>query len=99
LIKLAERGRISVLELDTNHFKGNFPDRASVDVIDAEGLRITDLIASKGFVPLLPETKLHAHQRQFFRSELLPHAAVTHLRLNIFPDGGVSRLRAWGTRE
>lgn len=99
LIKLAERGRISVLELDTNHFKGNYPDRACVEVIDAPDLRITDLIASKGFVQLLAETKLHAHQRQFFRSELAAHAPVTHLRLNIFPDGGVSRLRAWGTRE
>jgi len=99
LIKLAERGRISVLELDTNHFKGNYPDRASVELIDAPDARITDLIASRAFVPLLAETKLSAHRRHFFGSELLPHPAATHLRLNIFPDGGVSRLRAWGTRE
>jgi allantoicase len=99
LIKLAERGRISVLELDTNHFKGNFPDRASVEVIDAPDARITDLNASRTFVPLLPETKLGADRRHFFGGELVPHPPATHLRLNIFPDGGVSRLRAWGTRE
>jgi allantoicase len=99
LLQLAARGRISVLELDTHHFKGNFPDRASVEVIDAPGHRITDLIASAGFVPLLAETKLAAHQRHFFRSELLAHPPATHLRLNIFPDGGISRLRAWGIPE
>jgi allantoicase len=102
LIKLAQRGRISVLELDTNHFKGNYPDRASVEALDANALphaRITDLIASTQFVPLLAETKLSPHQRHFFRSELQPHPPVTHLRLNIFPDGGISRLRAWGTRD
>jgi allantoicase len=99
VIKLAQRGRISVLELDTHHFKGNYPDRASVEVIDAPDVRITDLIASRAFVPLLAETKLSADRRHFFRAELLPHAPATHLRLNIFPDGGVSRLRAWGTSE
>jgi allantoicase len=97
-IKLAARGRISVLELDTNHFKGNFPDRASVDIIDAPGARITDLTSAL-CTPLLPEVKLSADTRHFFSSELSPHAPGTHLRLNIFPDGGVSRLRAWGTRE
>ena len=99
LIKLAQRGRISVLELDTHHFKGNYPDRASIEIIDAPDARITDLVASRGFVPLLAETKLSADHRHFFGSELLPHPPGTHLRLNIFPDGGVSRLRAWGTRE
>jgi allantoicase len=99
LIKLAQRGRISVLELDTHHFKGNFPDRASVELIDAPDLRITDLIASRAFVPLLGETKLSADRRHFYRGELLPHPPATHLRLNIVPDGGVSRLRAWGTVE
>ena len=68
-------------------------------MIDAPALRVTDLIASPGFVPLLAETQLSADRRHFFRSELLPHPPVTHLRLNIFPDGGVSRLRAWGMRE
>ena len=99
LIHLAARGRVQVLELDTNHFKGNYPDRASVELIDAPRARITDLIASTGFVPLLPESKLAADTRHFFSQELRAHGPATHLRLNIFPDGGVSRLRAWGKLE
>ena len=60
------------------------------------GARITDLIASAAWVPLLPEVKLAADDRRFFATELVAHARVSHVRLNIFPDGGVSRLRAVG---
>jgi allantoicase len=98
LVRLAARGSLALLELDTNHFKGNYPDRASLEAIDAQGARITDLIASRDFIPLLPETKLAADTRHFFRKELRAHGPITHLRLSIYPDGGVSRLRAWGTR-
>jgi allantoicase len=96
LIKLGARGAPAVVEVDTAHFKGNYPDRCSLEIIDAPAaIRITDLIQSPRWAPLLPETRLDADARAFF--ELPPSAAAaTHLRLNIFPDGGVSRLRVWG---
>ena len=97
LLRLGVRGTPRLVEVDTNHFKGNFPDRCAVDVIDADGARITDLIASDQFQPLLSEVKLTAHTRHFF-SDLTPTTPATHVRLHIFPDGGVSRLRVWGTR-
>jgi len=114
LIRLAARGTPGVIELDTNHFFGNFPDRCSIDTIDAPLARITDLIASQAWVPLLPETRLKASTRHFFGASLgqslgLPdgsfdaalgaRSVCSHVRLNIFPDGGVSRLRVWGTRD
>ena len=49
-------------------------------------------------MPLLPEVKLAADARHFFSTEIVAHGAISHVRLNIFPDGGVSRLRLWGTR-
>jgi allantoicase len=94
LIQLGARGTARVIEVDTNHFKGNFPDRCAIEGIDAPGARPTDLIASPAWVPLVPETKLAADTRQFFH--LNGSTPVTHLRLSIFPDGGVSRLRVWG---
>jgi allantoicase len=97
LIRLAARGVPRAVEVDTRHFKGNYPDRCSLESIDAPGARITDLMQAGGFRPLLPQVKLSADARHFFRSELTAQAA-THVRLNIFPDGGVSRLRLWGTR-
>jgi allantoicase len=98
IVELGARGTVQTIEIDTNHFKGNYPDRASIDLIDAAGARITDLIASTAWQNALPESKLQAHTRHFF-SELATRAPATHLRLNIIPDGGVSRLRVWGLRD
>jgi allantoicase len=98
LIRLGARGTISAIEVDTNHFKGNYPDRCSIEGLDFASARITDLIASRGWTSVLPETTLAADDRRFFTSEIVAHPPITHVRLNIFPDGGVSRLRLWGTR-
>lgn len=96
LVQLGTRGQAQVVEVDTNHFKGNFPDRCSIEVIDSPNARITDLIRSTGWHTLVSETKLSAHTRHFF--DHLPAVTASHVRLNIFPDGGVSRLRLWGRR-
>ncbi len=102
LVKLGARGAPAVVEVDTRHFKGNFPDRCSLEAIDAPaGARITDLVGSDAWRPLVPEAKLRADARHFFtvagaRSAGGADPSVTHVRLNIFPDGGVARLRVWG---
>ncbi|MBN2359857.1 MAG: allantoicase [Deltaproteobacteria bacterium] len=96
IVQLGARGRAQVVEVDTNHFKGNYPDRCSIDLCDAKDARITDLIASGDWQTVIPETKLQAHTRHFLTPSAQPTA--THLRLNIFPDGGCSRLRVWGSR-
>jgi allantoicase len=96
LIRLAARGVPRVVEVDTNHFKGNFPERCAIDVIDAAGARPSDLVQSDAWQPLLAESRLAADTRHFYAAELTTGAPATHLRLRIFPDGGVSRLRVWG---
>jgi allantoicase len=98
LVRLGARGNVSAIEVDTNHFKGNYPDRCSIDGVDFASGRITELIASAAWSPLLPVTKLSADTRHFFVSEITGQAPVSHVRLNIYPDGGVSRLRIWGER-
>jgi allantoicase len=97
IVQLGARGRAQVVEVDTNHFKGNYPDRCSIEVIDAPGTRITELIRSSAWRTLVSETKLNAHTRHFF--EHLPALPASHVRLTIMPDGGCSRLRVWGQRE
>jgi allantoicase len=96
IVRLGTAGLISKLEIDTNHYKGNYPDRASAEASYAPGASLTDL-ASARWVELLPETKLRPHHRHLFAKELRPTGPATHVRLNIFPDGGVSRLRVDGT--
>jgi allantoicase len=86
IVKLATEGRVRRIELDTNHFKGNYPDTASIDgSMDGEN-----------WTEVLPRTKLQAHTRHFFIEELAEHGPFTHMRVNVFPDGGISRLRVWG---
>jgi len=86
VVKLGTEGRVRRIEMDTNHFKGNYPDTASID-----GSR-----DGETWTEVLPRTKMQAHTRHFFIDELLTHGPFTHLRVNVFPDGGVSRLRVWG---
>ena len=98
IIRLAARGRPRLIEVDTNHFKGNYPDRCAIDAIDATGASITELIGSSSWVRWLEPVPLSAHQRHFF-NRFEADAPVTHVRLEIYPDGGVSRLRVWGSRD
>jgi allantoicase len=93
IIKLGATGNIRRVEVDTSWFKGNFPDSCSLEA--GSGSSIED--SSFLWQPLLPQTKLQAHTRHFFSDELLDTGAVSHVRFNIFPDGGVSRLRIFGT--
>ena len=99
IIRLGARGVPRVIELDTNHFKGNFPERAAIEGIDGEGARPSDLVTSEAWSPLVPETRLKADTRHFYATELCASVPITHVRLRIFPDGGVSRLRVWGERS
>jgi len=99
IIALGARGRPRLIEVDTNHYKGNFPEHCSLDTIDAaEETRITDLMESQAWVRCLKSQPLSADERHFFR-DLESRSPATHVRLNIYPDGGVSRLRLWGTRD
>lgn len=95
IIKLACAGSIQRVLLDTCHFKGNYPDSFTL-----EGIHTTrdDITADDlEWHPLMSKTKLQAHTEHHYQDEVLDkQSAFTHVRLNIFPDGGVSRLRLFG---
>lgn len=95
ILRLGHPGRIEKVEIDTAHFKGNYPDRAELRaaLIGDE----YDLGSSSETWPvLLPESKLAMDKRHYFSSELQDIGTVSHVRLNIFPDGGISRVRLVG---
>jgi allantoicase len=58
-----------------------------------------DLENSGVWKELLPRIKLEANHRHLFKAELNTVGAATHARLNIYPDGGVARLRLFGRPE
>ncbi len=99
IIKLGALGRIQRLEVDTTYFKGNFPESCSLEGSSAVGLPL-ETVQDPEFVwkAVLTRTKLQAHTRHLF-DEVADIGAVSHVRFNIFPDGGVSRLRVIGTIE
>ena len=98
IVKLGVPGSIKRIEVDTSHFKGNFPDTCSL-----EGCYVTgaaDMTQLDSWKELLPKTKLKAHSRHIFRDQVVSDIGpCTHVRFNIYPDGGVSRLRLFGQPE
>jgi len=99
IIKLGAPGHIRRLEVDTSYFKGNFPESCSLEACNALGVSL-DALRDPEFVwkPVLARTKLQAHTRHLF-DEVMDVDSASHVRFNIFPDGGVSRLRVLGTIE
>lgn len=92
VVKLGTAGAITRVEVDTSFFRGNYPESC---MIEGGALGGVDL-DSIDWRELLPMSKLHPHTRHEF-DELADIGAITHVRFNIFPDGGVSRLRIFGT--
>jgi allantoicase len=97
LFALGHRGRIRKIEVDTAHFKGNYPDRCSIQAAEVKGGTDDSLVTQSMFWrTLLPEQKLEMDRPHAFQKEIADLGVVTHVRLNIIPDGGVSRLRLYG---
>jgi allantoicase len=94
ILRLAHPGRIQSIIVDTAHFKGNYPDRCSIEACHAQN--DDDVVNDKvNWQLLLPEQKLSADNIHEF-TQLSAQGLFTHIRLNIFPDGGISRLRIFG---
>ncbi|MCJ7726794.1 MAG: allantoicase, partial [Acidimicrobiia bacterium] len=83
------------LEIDTRRFPGDAPHEAGVMAVDAPGAGPTDL-GEAAWAPLLPQTSVEPDARNRFE-ELEDIGPVTHLRLDLHPDGAVARFRAFGT--
>jgi allantoicase len=98
VLELGHPGTIEEVEIDTAHFKGNYPDRVSLQAaLLEESAPISSLAAaSESWKTLLPEQKMRADSQHRFRTELAKSGPVSHVRLNLYPDGGVSRLRLYG---
>ncbi len=98
---LGRPGRVTRIEVDTAHFKGNYPDRCSIQAALATGKSDEEAVADAEAWPmLLPEQKLEADRQHFFGDEINGDIGpVSHIRFNNIPDGGISRLRIYGTVE
>ena len=89
ILKLGLPGAIQKIEVDTNHFKGNYPDTCSIEGCGAPGASTEDLTSPQTrWQEILPQTKLQADTRHFFERELSPLQ-----RLHASPAQYLSRWR------
>ena len=86
IVRLAGEGSVRLAEIDTTHFRGNAPGWCTLETGDGDA-----------WTELLPRTALLSNTRHLFDEALLAVPAATHVRLQIFPDGGVARLRLFGS--
>jgi len=98
IVRLGAAGNVKRVEVDTSHFKGNFPESCSLevcaaprDLVDPAGL------GSLAWKEILTRTKLQADALHVYEKGLLDSGGITHARFHIYPDGGVARLRIFGT--
>ena len=99
IVKLGAAGIVDRIEVDTAHYKGNYPDRCSVSAAMVHSSPDTSIISeAMNWPELMGEQKLEADKIHAFEgSKIAKLGPVNHVRLNIFPDGGISRLRIFGT--
>jgi allantoicase len=101
IIRCAAAAKIDKIQIDTHHFKGNYPDQCSIQAAYVNGKSTANNIInkSKSWKLLLNKSKLHAHKKHNFLNKLMKKNKVNYLRINIFPDGGISRIRVFGKAQ
>lgn len=98
ILKLATPGTIEKVVVDTHHFKGNYPDTFSLE--GCSGGSDEEVISgSRNWQVIIPPEKLSADHEHEYKKEVNKTEGITHVRLNIFPDGGISRLRLFGKKK
>ena len=94
IIKLGKKGFLTKAEVDTAFFKGNFPESCSIQAINTDDI---SKVKDENWLTIIPKSILHADMVHKFSISTKFHSTeFSHIKLNIFPDGGVSRLRIFG---
>jgi allantoicase len=96
VVRLGAAGKIRRVVVETSFFRGNFPESCSLDTCRTTG--DDSAHANFDWTEILPRAPLEADARRVFEKELRAPGEATHVRLNIYPDGGVARLRVFGQR-
>jgi allantoicase len=97
IMALGHAGMIESVQIDTAHFKGNYPDQCSIQAAYVQGGTEDSLVTQSMFwQELLPAQKLQMDAIHDFSEQIKAIGPVTHVRINIIPDGGLSRVRLFG---
>ena len=101
IIKCSSPGKINKIQVDTHHFKGNYPDKCSLQAAYIPTKISGNNIVKKSnkWPHILNKVKLYAHKKHNFKNKKMKNKKINYIRINIFPDGGISRIRAFGKPE
>ena len=96
IVRLGLPGRVRGVVVDTAFFRGNYPDHCSIEAASVPGQPSVDELLASGttWTEILAKSKLEGDSANRF--EIDRDLRATHLRLHIYPDGGVARLRVHG---
>lgn len=94
VIQLARRGVVERIELDTHFFKGNAPQATRIEALDAKNPDPKQLASPEGWTTLIDEAPLVQHRRHLLEPGV--RKRVTHVRVHMFPHGGINRMRMFG---
>ena len=99
ILKCATPGKVKKIQIYTHHFKGNYPDTCSLQAAYISKNISSNIIVknSKKWKMLLNKVKLGPHKKHNFQNKLMKNAKVNYIKINIFPDGGISRIRLYGS--
>ena len=90
-------GNANALRVLTHHFKGNFPSHCSVQAVYIKKASPTNIVKnSKKWKYLLNKTKLSANKTHKFKIRLMKNSKINYIKINIYPDGGISRIKLTG---
>jgi allantoicase len=94
VVRLGAPGVVRGVVIDTSFFAGNYPPYASIEACGVEGYPAPDELAVADWMTLVPLSPLQGDARNLFPVDI--ERRFTHVRLSIYPDGGVARLRVHG---
>src|SRR4051794_1713795 len=95
LVRLGLPGLLRGVIVDTAHFRGNYPESCSLEACVVAGYPGLEELAAAEWTEVLPRSPLQGDSKNRFPIDG-ESGRVTHLRFNVYPDGGVARLRVYG---
>ena len=98
ILNSIDGNKIDKIEISTHHFKGNYPSHCSLQAIYIPNNKTSSSIIknSKKWKILLDKVKLSANKTHIFKNKLMKNNKINYVKINIFPDGGISRFRMFG---
>ena len=95
VVRLGVPGVVHGVVVDTSYFRGNYPPQESVEAVGADGYPAPDELAAMTWPTLVERVGARGDAANFYPVD--SPLRWTHVRLSIYPDGGVARFRVHGT--